>query len=259
MGYYSEYSLDLDLKDTAYKREDLIAELRGKSEYAAAALLPNGETASEDKWYDFDEDMLALSKKYADVVFALERRGQHASDIEKRFYKNGGCKVQEASLSSERFDENKLILDDPQPVIIEDMVGITGNKSLDTEYLVTVVAAGEPTFYDPDLGESLLESLPSLSAETKQAFMYMDDGIWFFRGHEWINHEADLMKLSQAHPEITIRIQDEMLFRREDYNISALEGLVNKFFKNGKIQRASKAEFVFDKPYFGFVSSKTSN
>ena len=41
------------------------------------------------KWYNHDRDMLALSKKYPDIVFQLDGEGVEAGDVWRKWYKNG--------------------------------------------------------------------------------------------------------------------------------------------------------------------------
>lgn len=41
------------------------------------------------KWYDYNEDMLFLSRKYPNIEFEMIRYGENAGDIEKYIYSNG--------------------------------------------------------------------------------------------------------------------------------------------------------------------------
>lgn len=41
------------------------------------------------KWYDNDDDMLELSRKFPDTIFKLHGNGEEAGDVWDSYYKNG--------------------------------------------------------------------------------------------------------------------------------------------------------------------------
>lgn len=45
------------------------------------------------KWYDHDEDMLALSKAFPNIVFVLTGEGEDRDDNWISYYKNGQIEV----------------------------------------------------------------------------------------------------------------------------------------------------------------------
>ena len=60
------------------------------------------------KWYEYDENMKTISKKYPETIFILEGEGEESGDIWKRYYLNGKVQVAEAKISYDEFDEKKL-------------------------------------------------------------------------------------------------------------------------------------------------------
>ena len=54
---------------------------------------------SSDKWYDYKEDMIEVSKRYPMITFILDRKGEEAGDLEKSYYKNGKCEVIKAEIT----------------------------------------------------------------------------------------------------------------------------------------------------------------
>lgn len=264
MGYYSEYSLDLDLKDTAYKREDLIAELRNQNESAADALLPNGETADEHKWYSSDEDMLAFSKDYPDVVFALERYGLIFGDIQKYYFKNGEFIQTYGSIHIESFDQQPF--EEVKAQLAE------FSEKVETKLQVEIQLTSSPDFVAQECNlASLYQELVDTYADANSALDEKSES-WYFYGHKWQTYEYDLLAFSEKHPKLSILvfpfIEDCDMGCRTDISwlqeheifdpaFNDIQYFDDREFHNGKMRR-SKAKWVFDSVY-GFVSSKTSN
>ena len=63
---------------------------------------------SYDTWYDYDEDMLALSKQYPTVLFELYGDGEETDDIWYTYYKNGLIQRCPAKITFDPYDEAKL-------------------------------------------------------------------------------------------------------------------------------------------------------
>ncbi|KKM87692.1 hypothetical protein LCGC14_1266350 [marine sediment metagenome] len=88
MGYYTRFNLKVIGKTDI----NIIDEFRNKCDYAEVALDEDGNADEECKWYDCREDVQEFSKRYPDVLFLLEGKGEDVPD-EWRFYaRNGkGC------------------------------------------------------------------------------------------------------------------------------------------------------------------------
>ena len=77
MGYYTEYALDLVLHNNLHSKEEIVSDLRKSNEYAEGALNADGTMQCEHTWYKCEEDFLAFSKNYPDVLFILFGKGQN--------------------------------------------------------------------------------------------------------------------------------------------------------------------------------------
>lgn len=112
MGYYTQYNLyvtnvgflDDEVKVAVSNAiDDLnLFDVSGSVEYGWSAY---------DKWYDHDDDMLALSTRFPDVVFQLYGDGEDSEDRWMTYYKNGRCQVDALHITVEEdpFDESKLL------------------------------------------------------------------------------------------------------------------------------------------------------
>ena len=56
----------------------------------------NGDSG---KWYDYQEDMKAVSNKYPSITFILDRKGENPDDLEKSYYKFGKSEVIKAEIT----------------------------------------------------------------------------------------------------------------------------------------------------------------
>jgi hypothetical protein len=66
------------------------------------------EVTDEMKWYDHEEEMVALSLKYPDYVFILDGRGESPDDVWRSFYKNGKFYDWSLEYTLPEFDEYQL-------------------------------------------------------------------------------------------------------------------------------------------------------
>lgn len=105
MGYYTEYSLDIDNVDEAWV---LIYLLRERYREAAYALQEDGTTADSCKWYGHEKDMRSFSAHHPQAVFSLSGVGEEYPDIWVEYYRNGKMQRCEAKISFDSFDNTKL-------------------------------------------------------------------------------------------------------------------------------------------------------
>jgi hypothetical protein len=61
------------------------------------------------KWYDYEKDMKAVSKKYPTTIFILEGEGEESGDIWKAYFLDGKMQKCKAKIIFDEFDESKLI------------------------------------------------------------------------------------------------------------------------------------------------------
>jgi len=69
----------------------------------------NNGAGDSCKWYDYDQDMRAISTAFPDVVFALGGEGEEHGDIWKDYWLGGKVHKTKAKIVLEKFDRNKLV------------------------------------------------------------------------------------------------------------------------------------------------------
>lgn len=101
MGYYTQFKLKIVEGDGSLPdHEEEIGEL---SNYGPG--LFDGE---ELKWYRHEEDMHAHSKKYPDILFSLEGKGEEQGDHWIKYFKDGKMQRCSAIISFEEYDPQKM-------------------------------------------------------------------------------------------------------------------------------------------------------
>ena len=99
MGYYTHYSIHIQNYYSDQEPEEFVAE---NTDYGN----PFGD---ECKWYDHEEDMIKISKKYPEMVFHLHGEGEETGDIWDKHFKNGKMQVCKAKIVIPPYDENQLM------------------------------------------------------------------------------------------------------------------------------------------------------
>ena len=98
MGYYTEYTLDVQNVDTQAQHDKIIEALESKGVWHYA--LHEGsydETYKSSffdhhdcaKWYKHDDDMIEISKMFPECTFKLTGFGDDRDDMWYALYKNG--------------------------------------------------------------------------------------------------------------------------------------------------------------------------
>lgn len=105
MGYYTNYSMTYDFKDASnedgFDTKQFHEMLADKTEYEFDYY--DGTFSLNAKWYDWEADMIEISKTYPDMVFYLSGEGEEKDDIwEARFY-NGKCDTVYAQITMPDF------------------------------------------------------------------------------------------------------------------------------------------------------------
>ena len=101
MGYYTEYNLNCD-------REELIEELRHSCVDANYAIDDKGCYKEWAKWYHHEEDLIAFSSKYCNVLFKLIGKGEDRDDIWIKYFRCGKMQICPAIITYDEFDPKKL-------------------------------------------------------------------------------------------------------------------------------------------------------
>ena len=107
MGYYTDFELTVD-RVNPLLRADLEEEIR-KMNVFDPGNVDTGWSVNAAKWYDHDEDMLLLSRRFPDTVFTLYGYGDSIDDRWVSYYKSGAQQYAEAVIIYADFDENQLV------------------------------------------------------------------------------------------------------------------------------------------------------
>ena len=88
--------------------DKLITELEEISEYEGWFDVNEGYIYIDAKWYEYDDNMIEVSKNNKDVLFIVDGDGEESGDIWRKFYKNGKSADVTPSIMYPEFDESKL-------------------------------------------------------------------------------------------------------------------------------------------------------
>lgn len=139
MGYYTQYNLYVQNYDGLNETE--LDDVNSAIE--ALNIFDGGDNrygwSAYEKWYDHDDDMLALSTRFPDVVFQLYGDGEDSEDRWMTYYKNGRCQEDALHITVEEdpFDESKLWPPN-NPLTVETAAEEFG---VSTEYIDKIVDA----------------------------------------------------------------------------------------------------------------------
>lgn len=129
MGYYTDYSLSISygsvvngvfketsMKDVPKERiEALKREIEKMQVFEYVTVEPGynyGDAWVNTKWYEHDEDMLALSCRFPDFFFTLNGAGEEQGDLWNTYYYNGKMQECRAEIIWPDFDYKKLVSSD---------------------------------------------------------------------------------------------------------------------------------------------------
>lgn len=135
MGYYTNYILNIDssygrgareaaleaekqeVRDSnlpPYSKAKIISMLEEKYKHEEVGIdevlseLDEDPFECETKWYEHEEEMLAVSRKYPSVLFTLQGQGEEADDLWRKYFYDGKVQRTEAVITFPPFDPLKL-------------------------------------------------------------------------------------------------------------------------------------------------------
>lgn len=121
MGYYTDYTLNIyggtSNKDGSFTTttqlpeivvKDLEQEIEKMGVFDRSGSVEYGYY-SNSKWYDHDDDMLLLSKRFPEVLFCLHGEGEEQEDMWENYYYNGKLQECPAVIKYDDFDFSKLV------------------------------------------------------------------------------------------------------------------------------------------------------
>jgi hypothetical protein len=99
MGYYTTYKLSIYRGDTV--GEFTCQHCNSKVNMSIIDILKNDLPnipfdENQTKWYDHEDDMKHISKRYPNTVFRLDGRGEEQGDVWIKFFSKGKMVVRKA-------------------------------------------------------------------------------------------------------------------------------------------------------------------
>ena len=98
MGYQTYYTLTVEPED---REEELLEELLDPNDKDWKLGDPLQESC---KWYEHEREMVALSKRFPDVVFHLRGEGEESGDIWEKDFWNGLMQERPAEIVIPEYD-----------------------------------------------------------------------------------------------------------------------------------------------------------
>ncbi len=116
MGYYTRYDLDItghnmtDFEFNEYysKVEEDLLKTFEEMDILDHAFNKIFESCNEVKWYEHEEDMREVSKKFSPIMFILSGEGEDNLDSWRKYFLNGKMQECRAKIAYDSYDEKKL-------------------------------------------------------------------------------------------------------------------------------------------------------
>ena len=102
MGYYTDYTLESDNDLFTIKTPEFATLFK---EVTSGYSFPFTDSI---KWYNWEEDMCAISKRYPSVLFTLTGIGEDSEDQWRAYFKNGLNQTETAVITYAPFNPDKL-------------------------------------------------------------------------------------------------------------------------------------------------------
>lgn len=112
MGYYTNFSLKVikkvegvDIEVDEIEFPEFNEKIMYSGDLSIQELIDGTDSM---KWYDHEEDMLEISKKFPSLVFILDGDGEESGDIWREFYMNGKSYFWNLDIERPDFDPKNL-------------------------------------------------------------------------------------------------------------------------------------------------------
>ena len=107
MGYYTNFTLALDPSTTVSK--EILEQIdQVITDWDVLEYTCTDCWYGSAKWYEYQEDMCALSKQFPNVIFCLSGEGEDAEDLWCAYFLGGKMQFCPAEITYESFDPEKL-------------------------------------------------------------------------------------------------------------------------------------------------------
>lgn len=84
--------------------DDAITEFLTENKEIYYGIESDGSTSDSAKWYDYNENMIAMSEQFPNVLFKLHGEGEDSGDIWDTYYLNGQFQQQKARVMIDACD-----------------------------------------------------------------------------------------------------------------------------------------------------------
>lgn len=91
MGYYTDFEITIDAIDDVKRTEvdDYVNSLGEDNGFSWMTNYATGQWSGNLKWYDWREDVAAVSAKFPDITIWVEGHGEDNEDVWKAYFKDG--------------------------------------------------------------------------------------------------------------------------------------------------------------------------
>lgn len=109
MGYYTYFSLRIvDEKDLELDKPEIIKKIRNMSESIRYALNEDGDSGDSCKWYEWEKEMLEISKKFPNNILKMCGDGEESGDKWIAYIMNGKIQHCPVKISYDPLDLSKI-------------------------------------------------------------------------------------------------------------------------------------------------------
>ena len=103
MGYYTSFELTMHPSQPQERETEIIRNIISLMDCVDIDEIKESEVewflCDALKWYDHEDNMIEVSKRFPDVIFVLYGEGEENGDIWNEYYSNGECERVDAVIT----------------------------------------------------------------------------------------------------------------------------------------------------------------
>lgn len=111
MGYYTQYTIELQGTSSAKERQDIITDIENTCELGCFVDNGDGSYFIHAKWYNMAQDILDISKKYPHILFFIEGIGEEHDDIWRAYIQDHKSQYVKGRIEFDDYDPSKMVAD----------------------------------------------------------------------------------------------------------------------------------------------------
>ncbi|OGM08869.1 hypothetical protein A2Z67_02570 [Candidatus Woesebacteria bacterium RBG_13_36_22] len=115
MSYYTGYNISFNPEPTIEEFNQILKDLTELSGYSEGTFDSRPPTPPASfislytSWYDYEENMIAVSKKHPNILMEVNGAGENNDDLWTAWFKNGKYYRTDAEIIYPVYDESKMI------------------------------------------------------------------------------------------------------------------------------------------------------